>query len=169
MPEEIDRQAVIDDEHLRLVSLGYMISAGFAAIFACFGLLYLLIGVVMSIVLAHVPASAGEANGPPPAFIGWIFGGVGLVFFVLAGGMAFLRYWAARSVKRRRSRTFCMVIAGISCLEFPYGTAIGILSLIVLGRDSVMKQFKPHAGLSGPAAQPISPQSTQRTTDNLSP
>jgi hypothetical protein len=141
MPEEINRESLVDEEHLRLVSLGFLISAGFAALFACFGLFYILIGVAMSIGLSHIPASAGGPNGPPPAFIGWIFGGMGLVFFLLAGGMAFLRFWAAKCVKRRTSRTYCMVIAGISCLEFPYGTAIGVLSLIVLGRDSVVKLF----------------------------
>ncbi len=145
MPEEVNREAVVDDEHLKLVSLGFMISAAFAAFFALFGLLYVGIGIALSIGLSHVPESSG-ANGPPPAFVGWLFAGIGLVFFLFAGGMAFLRFWAARCVKHRRSRTFCMVIAGISCLEFPYGTAIGVLSLIVLGRESVTKLFATHSG-----------------------
>jgi hypothetical protein len=146
MPEEIDLQSIIDEEHLKLLSLGYMISAGFAAFFAFFGLLYLFIGIVMSIALAHVRASASSAGQMPPAFIGWIFAGIGLVFFLLAGAVAFARFWAARCIKQRKSRTFCMVIAGLGCLEFPYGTALGVLSFIVLGRASVAKQFTPKPG-----------------------
>jgi hypothetical protein len=142
MPEEIDRQAIIDEEHLSLVSLGYMVSAGIAAFFAMFGLVYVFLGIVTSIALSHVPASA-KTNGPPSAFIGWIFGGLGLVFLLVGGGVAFARFWAARCVKQRRSRTFCMVIAAIGCLEFPYGTALGVLSLMVLGRKSVTKLFTP--------------------------
>lgn len=55
MPEEIDRQSIIDEEHLKLLSLGYMISAGVAAFFSCFGLLYLIIGIVMSVAFSTRP------------------------------------------------------------------------------------------------------------------
>ena len=78
MPEELDRQSFIDEEHLKLVSLGFMISAGLGAIFASFGLLYMLMGIGMSVALSHVPVSAKNPV-PPPAFIGWIFGAMGLV------------------------------------------------------------------------------------------
>ena len=145
MPEEIDRQSIIDEEHLKLLSLGYMISAGVAAFFSVFGLFYILIGIVMSIALSHAPASA-KTGAPPPAFVGWIFAGVGLVIFLLAMGVAVARFWAGRCIKRRKSRTFCMVIAALGCLEFPYGTALGVLSFIVLGRGSVVKQFTANPG-----------------------
>jgi hypothetical protein len=145
MPEDIDRQSIIDGEHLKLLSLGYMISAGVAAFFACFGLLYLFIGIVMSIALSHATAP-GKPGELPPAFIGWFFSGFGLVFFLMGGGVAFARFWAARCIKQRKSRTFCMVIAAIGCLEFPYGTALGVLTFLVLGRNSVMKQFIARPG-----------------------
>ena len=108
MPEEIDRQSIIDGEHLRLLSLGFMISAGFAAFFACFGLLYLFIGIIMSFAFANAPATAGHAGDPPPAFVGWLFAGIGLVMFLFALGVAAARFWAGHCIKRRRSRTFCM-------------------------------------------------------------
>lgn len=140
MPEEPDRESILDEEHLRLVSMGYMISAGFASFFACFGLLYLVIGIVTSVALAHAPASA-RTGEPPPAFVGWIFAGVGLFIFIFAISVALLRFFAARRIKERKSRTFCMVIAGLSCLEFPYGTALGVLTFMVLGRKSVIQLF----------------------------
>jgi hypothetical protein len=43
-----------------------------------------------------------------------------------------------------------MVIAAIGCLEFPYGTALGVLSLMVLGRESVMKLFTAPLGQTAP-------------------
>jgi hypothetical protein len=140
MPEEIDRQSIIDEEHLRLLSLGFMVSASIGAFFALIGVMYVFLGIVMSIVLSHAPASAKTAQAPP-AFVGWFLAGFGLVFVLGGVGVGFLRLWAAQCVKKRKSRTFCMVIAAIGCLEFPYGTALGVLSLIVLGRASVAKQF----------------------------
>jgi len=143
MPEEIDRQSIVDEEHLKLCSLGFMISAGMAAFFAMFGSIYVLMGIVMSIAFSHAPVSP-KTGEPPPAFIGWIFGGIGLVILLMAGTVAILRFRAARCVQKRKSRMFCIVIAAIGCLEFPYGTALGALSLMVLERASVKKLFTPN-------------------------
>jgi hypothetical protein len=142
MPQEIDRQSIIDQEHLKLLSLGYMISAGMAAFFSLFGLFYLVIGIVMSIAFANAPTST-SGHEPPPDFIGWIIAGIGLLIFLFAMGVALLRFLAGRYIKQRQSRTFCMVIGALGCLEFPYGTALGVLTFIVLGRPSVVKLFAP--------------------------
>ena len=145
MSDEIVRQAIIDEEHLKLLSLGYMVSGGFAALFSLFGLLYVFIGVVMSVAISHAPQTAGKAGEPPPALVGWIFGGIGLVVFLAFITMALCKFRVASSIRRRKSRTFCMVIAGIGCLEFPYGTLLGVLTFIVLGRDSVARLFTSSA------------------------
>ena len=149
MPDETLRQSIVDEEHLKLLSLGYMVSGGFAALFSFFGLLYLGIGLVLALTLSRAPATSGEA---PPAFIGWIFAGVGLVIFLVAIVVAIAKFWAASSARRRKSRTICMVVAGISCLEFPYGTLLGVATFIVLGRPSVMRLFTPAA--PGPSVGP---------------
>ena len=143
MPGEA-RQSIIDEEHLRLLSVGYIVSAGVCALFSLFGLLYVFMGVMMSATLSHLPATAAKpAQDPPPAFVGWIFAGFGLAIFLFAMGLAAAKFRAAWCIKRRKSRVFCMVIAGVSCLEFPYGTALGVFSFMVLGRDSVVQLFAP--------------------------
>ncbi len=109
-------------------------ASGVAAFFAVFSVFYIAMGVVSR-------APPDKAGNPPPAFVGWMFAVVGLVLFLLAIGMAIARFWAGRCIKQRKSRTFCMVIATLGCLEFPYGTALGVLTFIVLGRASVVKQF----------------------------
>ncbi len=141
MSDEIVRQSTIDEVHLKLLSLGYMVSGGFAALFSLFGLLYVFMGIALGLSFSHVPETASKAGEPNPAFIGWILGGIGLAIFLVMIAMAAAKFWVALSIKRRRSRTFCMVIAGFSCLEFPYGTLLGVLTFIVLGRDSVARLF----------------------------
>ncbi len=140
MSDETLRQSIVDEEHLKLLSLAYMVSGGFAALFSFFGLLYLGIGLVLALTLSHTPATSGEA---PPALIGWIFAGVGLAIFLVAIIVAIAKFWTASSIRRRKSRTLCMVVAGISCLEFPYGTLLGVATFIILGRASVMRLFSP--------------------------
>lgn len=143
MPEEYTRQSVIDEEHLKLLSLGYMISAAITGFFALFGLMYVFLGVMIASFVSHKPELTTNGNQPPPAFFGWIFGGIGLAFFVVGIALAALKLRTALCLKSRKSRTFCLVMAGISCLGVPYGTALGVFTFIVLGRDSVLRLFRP--------------------------
>ncbi len=141
MSEGLIRQSVIDEEHLKLLSLGYMISAATTAFFSLFGLMYLFMGVVISAAIAHKPEVATNTGQEPPAFLGWIFAGIGLGIFLVMIILAAAKLRAAFCIKNRKTRTFCMVMAGISCLEIPYGTVLGVLTFMVLGRISVVRLF----------------------------
>jgi hypothetical protein len=153
MSDEINRQSIIDEEHLRMLSLGYKISAGAAGLFALFGLFYVGMGAMMGAVLSRMPATE-RAQQPPPAFVGWIFAGIGLAFFLILGTIALFKLRTASCLKRRTSKTFCMVVAAIGCLEFPYGTALGVLTFIVLGRETVSRMFTPNGAQPGAAVAP---------------
>jgi hypothetical protein len=61
--------------------------------------------------------------------------------FLLMLGAALTKFFAGRYIKQRKSRTFCIVVAALGCLEFPYGMVLGVFTFIVLGRQSVAKQF----------------------------
>lgn len=154
MPDEILRQSIIDEEHLKLLSLGYTVSGGVAALWSLFALLYVFMGLAFALAIFHTHETAGKAGEQPPAFFGWLIAGFGLAFFLSGIALAVARFWTAVSIGRRRSRTFCMVVAGISCLEFPYGTLLGVLSFIVLGRDSVKRLFTSTPPGAGGATVP---------------
>ena len=141
---EQSRQSIIDEEHLKMLSIGYMVSAGVSAFYSLFGLIYVLMGIMMSATFSRLPqTSANPAGAPPPAFVGWIFALIRSAFFLFALIVTAARFRAAWCIKHRKSRVFCMVIAGIGCLEFPYGTVLGVFSFLVLGRASVVQLFSP--------------------------
>lgn len=142
MTNEVDRQTILDDEHLKLLALGYMISAAVSAFFSLIGLMYLGMGVFVGQMISHMPTTAANANQPPPAFFEWLFGGIGLIIFLLMLGIAALKLRAAFLLKQRKGRTFCMVVAAICCLGVPYGTLLGVFTFIVLGRRSVEHMFR---------------------------
>lgn len=141
LTDEADRQTIIDDEHLKLLALGYMVSAAVSAFFSMIGLMYMGMGAFFGEMISHMPAAA-NANQPPPAFFGWLFGGIGLFIFLLMMGIAALKLRAAFLLKQRKGRTFCMVIAGLCCLGVPYGTLLGVFTFVVLGRRSVDHVFR---------------------------
>jgi hypothetical protein len=127
-------QDVIDNEHLRLLRIGYFISAGQTAIFVPFGLLY----AVMGVAVGHL-APGGAA--PPPSLLPLFFGIGGSVIAGLAGVASVLKLVTGMRLKERRARTLCLITAGITAIEIPYGTALGLMTISVLGRASVRRQF----------------------------
>jgi hypothetical protein len=150
MPAPIDaaQQAVLDDEHLRLLTIGFYVSAAMTAFVSLAGLFYAAMGFFIGAAVSHTVRNAAESaqgadNAVAPQFIGALFGIIGLVIFVVALAFAGAKVYAALCLKRRRGRTFCLVIAAISCLEVPWGTLLGVFTIIVLERPTVSRQFLP--------------------------
>jgi hypothetical protein len=124
-----------DEEHLRLLSILYYIWGGLTACFSCFGFVYALMGG------AFLVAAAQERNGPP-AVVGalfWVMGAAVVVIVLVLGG---LTIWTGRNLQKRQHYTACMVVAAISCLSIPLGTALGVFTFVVLSRPSVKHLFQ---------------------------
>ncbi len=123
-----------DNEHLKLLTIFHYVVGAVAALFACFPFIHFFIGVGM--VAGWFPDTdpAAEKFG---VFMIVIAG-----FFILLGWTyAALLITAGRFLARKRHRTFCLVIAGVSCIFLPFGTVLGVFTIIVLMRPSVQELF----------------------------
>ena len=127
-----------DDEHLRLLSLFHYILGGLTAIFSCFPLLHLAIGIAM-VTGAFPAAQNGEG---PPAFVGWFFIGIASLIIVLGWSYSIGLIIAGRRLKQRQSYVYCMVMAALCCPNIPFGTCLGVCTIIVLARPSVKSLFE---------------------------
>jgi hypothetical protein len=114
-PQSINR----DEEHLRLLTVFHYVCAGLAALFACFPIIHLIIGLM----LVLRPEIFGPGKNQPPPFFGWFF----VIFaaaFILAGWtFAVLLAWAGRCLGRRERYMFCLVMAAAACMFMPFGSA----------------------------------------------
>lgn len=125
-----------DLEQLRLLSIFHYVVAGLAALFALLPLFHLFFGIAMV-------AGWGELQqeGPMAVAMGWLF----IVFaslFILAGwAFAVCLLLAGRYLAQRRRYTFCLVMAALACMFMPFGTVLGVFTIIVLVRDSVRERF----------------------------
>ncbi len=128
-----------DAEHLRLLSIFYYVMAALTGLFGLFFLIYVLMGGV----LAVAGAASGGDESAPMTFLGFILAIFGLGLVALQVGSAGLLYFTGRSLVARKRYVFCMVIAGLNCLSFPLGTALGVFTFIVLLRPSVKELFEP--------------------------
>jgi hypothetical protein len=130
-----------DKEHLRLLSIFHYVCAGLAALFASVFVIYAIMGLVMAL----RPDAFGPAKDQPPAFIGWLFFIIGAGGVTLGWVFAGLLAWAGRCLSRCRHYTFCLVMASFACLFMPFGTVLGVFTIIVLIRPSVKALFESPA------------------------
>ena len=126
-----------DEEHLRLLSVFHFVCAGLAALIACIPIIHLVIGLIMVL----RPESFGPGKNQPPAFIGWFFVILASVFIFLGWTFATVLAWAGRCLRKRKHYTFCLVTAGVACMFMPFGTVLGVFTIIVLSRPSVKALF----------------------------
>ena len=128
-----------DQEHLQLLSIFHYVVAGLAALFSFFPLLYTIIGTIFIFAARHGTAKSGE--DVPPEFLGWIFAVIGLGLFLFGLAIAFCILIAGRSLALRKRYSFAMVMACIECIFVPFGTILGVFTIVVLSRQSVRALF----------------------------
>jgi hypothetical protein len=140
-----------DEEHLRLLSVFHYVVGGLTGLFALIPIIHLVLGLFF--ILAPGQFGPNPAQ-QPPAFIGWFFV-IFAIFAILLGLiLAALIVTTGRFLGRRSHHTFCLVIAFIECLMMPFGTVLGVFTIIVLLRDSVKQLFALGAQAMPPAVPP---------------
>jgi len=125
-----------DKEHLKLLSIFHYVVGGLSGFFACLPIIHLFMGIAM--------LAGGFEDGcgkGPPAFVGWLFVIMASVMMLLGWGFAICLIAAGRQLAKRKHHMFCLVMAGISCMFMPFGTVLGVFTIIVLMRPSVKKLF----------------------------
>lgn len=127
-----------DIEHLRLLSIFHYVVGGFSCLCSCFPFIHLFAGILM--VAGGMDNGRGN-GGPPPAFMGWIFIGLAGLFILIGWTFSICIILAGKYLREQTHHTFCLVIAGLCCLNVPFGTLLGVFTLVVLLRPSVNELF----------------------------
>jgi len=120
-----------DEQHLRLLSIFHYVYGGLiGGLGALVGLLYFAMGLWMATAL---PTSGGRGQPPPPEF-GIFFATIGAVVAIVSLAIAGCVIVAGRFLARKTHWMFCLVIAGLICLNAPLGTVLELFRQGVPGR-----------------------------------
>jgi hypothetical protein len=138
-----NQQQILDNEHLRLLSIFYYVKGGISALFACIPIIHVVLGLVFII----APEVFGHANNQPPAFLGFLLVMLGGFLILFGWTFAVLVLIAGRCIGQRKHYTFCFAMACIECLSVPFGTVLGVFTILVLNRQSVKELFGKRSGL----------------------
>jgi hypothetical protein len=123
--------------------------AALVALFACLPLIHFFMGIGM--LLGWMEPSQSSSEGFPLLMMGWfmvLFAG----FFIAAGwGLAICTAMAGKYLAEHKRYNFCLVVAAVLCLFMPFGTVLGVFTILVLVRPSVKALFEGRAMPSSPA------------------
>jgi hypothetical protein len=70
-----------------------------------------------------------------------MFTGIAGIMIVAMWSFAIVLLCAGRCLQERRRHTFCLVVAGLECMMMPFGTVLGVFTIIVLLRPAVRQLF----------------------------
>lgn len=76
-----------------------------------------------------------------PGFLGWFFVIFAATWIVCGLTFAICLFLAGRYLDQRRRYLFCLVMAGLACMFMPFGTVLGVFTILVLVRPSVKELF----------------------------
>ena len=128
-----------DTEHLQVLAIFHYVVAGLAGLFSFFPLIYTIIGTIFIFAARHGTAKPGEDL--PPEFLGWIFAVIGSLLFLIGLAMAICILIAGRSLALHKRYSFALMMACIECLFIPFGTILGVFTIVVLSRESAKALF----------------------------
>jgi hypothetical protein len=132
-------------EYLRLLSIFHYVVAGFAALFACFPIFHFGIGI------AAIINGLSQHDAGPQILIGLFFTIFAGTWMVTGWTFAVFVILAGRYLAKRIRYMFCLVVAGVECAFMPFGTVLGVFTIVVLTRPGVRERFQPP---SAPSASP---------------
>lgn len=125
-----------DERQLRLLSIFWYIEAGGSALAGCIVMSFALLGVALMLgVVENLPREIG-------VFLGLILTIIESILALFVFTMAVLEAWTARSLATFSRYRLCHVMACIELINIPFGTTLGIITIIMLGRDTTKALFE---------------------------
>jgi len=156
-------------EHLRLLSIFHYVVGGIGYLFSLFPIFHLAMGIfflaapeklfeppkppkitVSSIgespsVEVEKPASEVRDLTPddlfPARLFGLLFTIIPAIIILCGFIVSTLIVIAGKRMASYRSHTFCLVVAGIECLFMPFGTVLGVFSILILIKPEARQLF----------------------------
>ena len=127
-----------DESNLQLLSVFHYIMGAFGCLFSFMPLIHLFLGLAFILAPAQFQGQGGEM---PPEFVGWLFFGLGLFFFVMGQTVSICIILSGRFIARRKNYLYSFILACIECMFVPFGTILGVFTIVTLSKESVKKLY----------------------------
>jgi ABC-type spermidine/putrescine transport system permease subunit II len=122
--------------HVRLMGILWAIYSGFRILMAVWTLVFsrMFLSTFVNAVTKSMPQDSDPGTAPPMRSILQMMSGfyiISGIFAILAGSLGFWVAWALLK-HQPNGRTLALVVAFLSLISIPFGTALGVYTLVVL-------------------------------------
>ncbi len=125
-------------EQLRLLGIFHYVAGGLHFLFGSLGLIHLSIGLGLMMGSKDL---IGAGTAPFPPMFGLLFAVAGGTFVLFGWTLGILTIASGRCIAARKKRTFSIVMGAINCAMVPFGTALGVFTLILLTKDETIQLY----------------------------
>src|SRR5262245_54330895 len=125
-----------DIRQLDLLSIFHYVVAGILAVFGLFPFIHLAVGI--AIVTGRLEDDRGYG---PPEWFGYFFIAAAAAMITMAWSLAVAMALSAGRLKKRVAYNYCLIVAGVECIFMPFGTVLGVFTIITLTRPSIRSLF----------------------------
>lgn len=169
-------------EHLRLLSIFHYVVGGLGYLVSLFPIIHLAVGISFLVMPERMP---GVPPSPPPSealeraepvesaepgpgavpqmedvfpmrLFGLMFTVIPAIMIVMGFVLSTLIIIAGRRLAAYRSHTYCLAMAGIECLFMPFGTVLGVFTILTLIKPEARHLFGlPPMGAGGTPSGPF--------------
>lgn len=130
-----------DDQKLKdsftILSVFHYIVGALSFLMSFIPIVYLIIGFVLVV----APGGMESGNREEEAMVGWVFLVVSTLIILVGLTVAVCTVLTGYYLTRRKKYNFCFAVSILECLFFPFGTALGIVTLIMLNKDESKQLF----------------------------
>lgn len=126
--------AAQDLEHLRMLSIFHYVIGGITAVFSLIPVIHLVLGLALA-------TGRLEGTDPEARIFGLFFAAFAIVVIACGLTLAGFIVYAGRCLQQRRRHMLCMIVAGLSCMMMPFGTILGVFTLVTITKPSVKALF----------------------------
>lgn len=138
-----------DRHYLQLLTIFHYVAAGVTALFGCVPIFHLGVGLSLLFGGAFSEAAQGTGDTVLMTLLALLFTLLPLALIVGLWGLALATAVSGYFIKTRQRRVFSIVVAAFNCIIFPIGTVLGVFTLVVLVRPSVVTLYQPVPMLTG--------------------
>lgn len=128
-----------DNDQLKLLAVFHFVVGGLAL----FGIGFLFLHYfIMNTVFSRPELWKNhQGNFPPKEFLSifvWFYFFMGVIMLVTC----LVNILSGVFLLKKKHHLFSLIVAGLNCLQIPFGTALGVCTFIVLQRDSVRQSYE---------------------------
>ncbi len=137
--DQQSREEHTNNEHIRLLSIFYFVFGGLSLFVSLILLVYMAVlgAIFTNPAVRDSIESSGTDMEVPITIVGSIFTGV----IILVTAIGILQIIAGFKLRKKTHRIFSLVMGIIALPSFPLGTALGVFTIVVLTRDSVIEMY----------------------------